>query len=122
MTKILIADNDPKIRSLIGRYFKERGFTVLEAATLEEALETAREAQPAVAILDSDTQSGIDGFTAVKAIKKEVPAVKVILLVATSHSRRHLEARAAGADIVLIKNLTTLTALGVAAINFAGKD
>ena len=120
MTKILIASDDLKIRTLVGHFFEVRGLTVLEAATLEEAVETARSEQPAVAILDSDTQSGIDAFAAVKAIKRESPGTKVILLVSDFNSRRQSEARRA-ADLVLMKDTTLSTTLGVAVVNFAGR-
>ena len=121
MIRVLIADDDRTVRERLGHFFEERGLTLLQAATLEEAVETARAEQPAVAILDSDTHSEIYGFAAVKAIQEAVPTVNVILLVAASHNRRHLEARRAGADVVLIKDLTTETDLGVAVINFVGK-
>lgn len=117
MIKVLIADDDQAVRSEASHFFERRGSTVLEAATLEEAVETARREQPAVAILDSDTQSEIDGFAAVPAIKEEAPPTRVILLVAATHATRRREAQEAGADLVLDKGRTSLSSLGTAVIN-----
>ena len=121
MTKILIADDNLTTWTQTVIFFEERGFTVLATATLEGAVKMARAETPDVAVLDSDARSKIDGLAAVKAIKQSLPRLKVILLLDDVHHHRQGEARMTGADVVLNKDLTTLTALAVAVINLAGE-
>ncbi len=51
-TTVLIVDDDPTIRLTVGAYLSGQGFTVLEAATGREAIETATKHRPQAIILD----------------------------------------------------------------------
>ncbi len=50
--RILVADDDPEILTLLSLRLKSRGYEVLEAIDGEKALEEAREHKPDVVVLD----------------------------------------------------------------------
>jgi DNA-binding response OmpR family regulator len=50
--KILIVDDDPDVRSATSRVAEKAGYSVLEAATGEDALKTARKEKPDIILLD----------------------------------------------------------------------
>jgi CheY-like chemotaxis protein len=49
---ILVVDDDPAIRELIGRLLTAHGYQVVRAANGEEALDHMRERRPCVVVLD----------------------------------------------------------------------
>jgi len=49
---VLVADNDPDIRSLVAFRLERANYEVVQASGGEEALRLARERQPALAVLD----------------------------------------------------------------------
>jgi len=49
---ILVVDDDPLIRELIGRLLSAHGFSIVRAGNGEEALERMRERKPCVVVLD----------------------------------------------------------------------
>ena len=61
MAKILIVDDEEKIRRILALLLKGRKHQVTEAASGEEALEIAPELQPDLVLLDIQ-MSGIDEF------------------------------------------------------------
>jgi len=52
MAKILIVDDEPDIRSALGRYFERSGHDVLFAGTGEEGVVLVQTERPAVVLLD----------------------------------------------------------------------
>ena len=53
-TVVLVADDSPLIRAVVGEHLAGQGFTVLEAADGHQAVLAAREHQPDLALLDVD--------------------------------------------------------------------
>lgn len=49
---LLLVDDDPDIRTIIGTKLREEGFEVAEAADGSEGMEKARQLKPALVILD----------------------------------------------------------------------
>src|SRR3954452_6460061 len=80
-TRILLADDHPVVRKGIALCLKdhERLEVVGEAADGHEALRKAKELLPDVILMDVD-MPGLSGLTAVEALRKELPKVKVLLL------------------------------------------
>ena len=78
---ILVVDDDPTVREVVGRYLLREGFTFAEADGGREGLRLARELNPAAITLDI-TMPDLDGWTVLAAIKGD-PAladIPVILL------------------------------------------
>jgi adenylate cyclase len=98
---ILVIDDDPTVREVVGRYLVREGFTFAEAAGGREGLRLARELNPAAITLDI-TMPDLDGWTVLAAIKGD-PAladIPVILLTIIDEKNRGF---ALGASEYLVK-------------------
>ena len=79
---VLNVNDREAARYVVTKMLQSEGFTVLEAATGEEALRLARERQPTVALLDIQLPD-IDGLEVCRRLKAD-PATKGIRVVQTS--------------------------------------
>jgi PAS domain S-box-containing protein len=79
---ILIADEDPHVRSILGEALSAAGCDVLTARSGAELLDVARRAHPAVVVVDL-LMPGMDGIEAVATLRKEAELrhVRIIALV-----------------------------------------
>ena len=68
--RILVADDDPVIVRLLQVNFKLEGYDVETAAHGEEALQKARELQPALILLDV-MMPGLDGWEVARRLKDD---------------------------------------------------
>ena len=68
--RILVADDDPVIVRLLQVNFKLEGYDVETAAHGEEALQKARDLQPALILLDV-MMPGVDGWEVARRLKAE---------------------------------------------------
>ena len=69
MYKILIVDDEEKIRKVLREYAEFEGFSVVEAGDGDEAIELAKEGDFDIIIMDI-MMPRIDGYMAVKEIRK----------------------------------------------------
>ncbi|MEM8570665.1 MAG: ATP-binding protein [Pseudomonadota bacterium] len=77
---LLVEDEDP-VRSFAARALQLRGYTVIEAASGEEALDILNDDNLEVDIMLSDViMPGLDGPTWVREARKKRPGVKVIFM------------------------------------------
>ena len=77
---LLVEDEDP-VRSFAARALRLRGYTVVEAASGEEALEILRTPSLHVDIMLSDViMPGLDGPAWVREAQKARPGAKVIFM------------------------------------------
>ena len=77
---LLVEDEDP-VRSFAARALRLRGYTVVEAASGEEALEILKDGELHVDVLLSDViMPGLDGPGWVREAQKTRPAAKVIFM------------------------------------------
>lgn len=95
---LLLIEDEPAQRLLLGVYLREASFRVVEAGTLEEGRSRMREEPPRVVLLDLDLPEGDGLGFARDLIHHQVP---VIIL--TSGPEARLLALQAGADDVLAK-------------------
>lgn len=81
--RILLVDDNAGFRQRMARVLQLQGDleVVGEAADGNAAIARARELQPDVVLIDF-RMAGLDGFTAARAITKELPNVKVFMLTA----------------------------------------
>jgi CheY-like chemotaxis protein len=98
---ILVVDDDPTVREVVGRYLEREGFTVAEAEGGREGLRLAHELKPAAITLDI-TMPDIDGWTVLAAIKGDpsLADIPVILLTILDEKNRGF---ALGASEYLVK-------------------
>ena len=81
MTKVLIIDDEEKLRSLLVKIISLEGFEVCQASTIKSGLKRLELADIDVVICDVKLPDG-NGVETVKEIKKLYPALEIILLTA----------------------------------------
>ena len=75
--QILIADDDPGIRSFLRRGLRLEGYGVIEADSGEVAVRLTREAKPDLVILDW-MMPGIDGPEALRQIRASGSSIPIV--------------------------------------------
>lgn len=80
---ILLADDDPMMRRLIGGQLAKKGFEILYAHDGNEAREMARRLQPDIVLLDYRMPI-LDGLKVAEYLKKEQPTKHLPILLLTS--------------------------------------
>jgi CheY-like chemotaxis protein len=99
MEKILIADDDPEMRTLCRMVLAGEGYEVLEAVDATTCIATARQAQPDLVLLDW-MMPGVDGIDALRALKgtDRTRNIPVVMLAALDGLAQITEATFSGAD------------------------
>ncbi len=77
--RILIVDDDPEFVALIGKYIRSRGLDVSSAGSAQEAMDSIRDSEPDVALIDVKLpdRSGVDLVGEVKSINEAIPVIMV---------------------------------------------
>jgi len=102
MTKILIVDDEAKIRELIIKYAKHEGFETAEAADGMEAVKKFEEENPDLVIMDI-TMPNMDGLQALKKIREAHPDAKVVMCTAMGQESMVVDAIKSGAKDFVVK-------------------
>ena len=80
-TVVLLAEDEPIVRSLVRTVLVEAGYHVLDAANGEQALEVSRQYEGLIHILLTDVRMpGMDGLELSALISRERPGIKVLLM------------------------------------------
>jgi len=101
MTKILICDDEPGLRTVIKRYAQFEGHEVFEAGNGIEAIEACKKESFDVIIMDI-MMPELDGFSAVKEIRK-ISDVPVIMLSARGEEYDKVLGFELGVDDYVVK-------------------
>jgi CheY-like chemotaxis protein len=112
--KLLIADDEPSVRSLVHVTLEGDEHTILEASDGVEALEVARSEHPSLVLLDI-MMPRLDGLAVCRAIKSD-PATSgtvVVMLTAQAQDRDRDQGLAAGADDYFTKPFSPLALLNM---------
>ena len=97
-TRILVIDDDPRIRAVVRRGLAYEGYRVVEAATGEEGLEKAREHLPDLVILDV-MMPGIDGLEVTRRLRAAGDEVAILMLTARDEVKDRVEGLTTAAGI-----------------------
>ena len=100
-SRVLVVDDEPKIRELLRRYLVAEGFEVAEAADGDEALAMADRLRPEVVILDVRLP-GRDGFAILTELRRTSDAY-VIMLTARAEEIDKVLGLSLGADDYVTK-------------------
>ena len=102
--KILVADDDLEILSLVVRHVKTLGAEVLEASDGEEALRVARREKPDLIVLDV-MMPGRDGYAVLGELKADAATceIPIVLLTAKAGEDDVWEGWKSGADYYITK-------------------
>lgn len=101
MTRILIADDQKQIVSILKEYAEKEGYQVITAADGNQALAAFYQSTPDLLLLDV-MMPGKDGFQVCKEIR-EVSNVPIILVTARSEDYDRIMGLDIGADDYIIK-------------------
>jgi two-component system OmpR family response regulator len=101
MTRILVVDDDPHIRELLGFYLQRDGFEVLEAADGLEALSVLDSTKVELVVLDV-MMPRIDGWELCREIR-ERSQIPVLMLTAKGETTDKIKGLQLGADDYLVK-------------------
>jgi DNA-binding response OmpR family regulator len=110
--RVLLADDDPALRRLIGTTLGTKDFDLLQAVDGEEALRIARQQHPEIVLLDVNMPK-MDGFEVCRQLKNEpeTAGIKVVMLTARAADVDRARGREAGADDYFIKPFSPLQLL-----------
>jgi two-component system response regulator MprA len=101
MPTILVVDDDPSIRSVVGRGLRFEGYDVQLAADGQEALRSARVAPPDVVVLDV-MLPGMDGLEVCRRLRRGTSA-PILMLTARDAVADRIAGLDSGADDYLVK-------------------
>ncbi|HEY6690856.1 MAG TPA: response regulator transcription factor [Rubrobacter sp.] len=101
VTKVLIVDDEPNIREVVGLYLRRDGHDVVSAADGEEALEVFRESEPDLVVLDLMLPkiSGLEVCRRMRAVRR----VPLIMLTARGEEEERIVGLSLGADDYVVK-------------------
>jgi DNA-binding response OmpR family regulator len=101
MRRVLVVDDEPRIRTVLRGYLEADGFSVDEAASGSDALQAVRDAAPDVVLLDV-MMPGMDGIEVLRELRS-TSDVYVILVTARTEEVDKLVGLAVGADDYVTK-------------------
>lgn len=100
--RILIADDEDRMRRLVGDFLKKEGYTVIEAADGRQALDLFFENEDIDLIILDVMMPGYDGWTVCREIRKS-SQVPIIMLTARGEESDELFGFDLGADEYIAK-------------------
>lgn len=104
--RILVAEDDPKLRSHLKQALTQVGYAVDETGDGQEALWLGQEHAYDAAVLDI-SMPGMDGVTVTRALRKHGLTFPVLLATARGDLRDKVDGLDAGADDYLVKPFST---------------
>jgi diguanylate cyclase (GGDEF)-like protein len=104
MSKVLIVDDEPKIRRSIRRHLEKEGYKVFEAENGEKCLESVREFSPEVVLLDV-MMPIMNGFETCQALRRDFAQEDffVIMVSAKAKAEEKIQGLDIGADDYISK-------------------
>ena len=80
MPSVLIVDDEPNIRRMVGALLSSEGYEVRDAADGAAGLQQAGESQPDVVLLDLMMPGELDGLATLAKLRESAPDVPVIMM------------------------------------------
>ena len=99
--KILIVDDAQQVRRVLRTALSAEGYTIFEAGTGEEALESVRQSMPDAILLDVN-MPGIGGLETCREIRRTMD-IPILMLTVRNAERDKVMALDAGADDYVVK-------------------
>lgn len=94
--RIMVVDDDPDTLSILVRYIRREGFTVVEASSGAECLRLVRQNPPDVILLDL-MMPEMDGFAVCRTLRMDSTTAEIPVIMLTA--RDDVEARAEGIEL-----------------------
>jgi two-component system, response regulator RegA len=93
---VLVMDDDAPLRTRLGRALETRGFEVVQAGSVAEAVSVVKDKCPAFAVLDMRLEDG-NGLQVVETIQAVRPEARVVMLTGYGNIATAVAAVKAGA-------------------------
>jgi two-component system nitrogen regulation response regulator NtrX len=106
MSTVLIIDDEPNIRRMVGALLGAEGYDVREASDGAAGLTRARENEPDVVLLDLMMPGDLDGMGALERLRAEIPDSPVVMMSGRAGLSDAVRATKLGAFTFLEKPLT----------------
>ena len=104
LRKLLVVDDEEKIRHLLAEYFALKGYEVRTACRGEDAVALTSVFSPDVVLLDL-LMPGMSGVETLRTLKGIAPALRVLIISAADHDAVVQEVLKQGADFYVCKPL-----------------
>lgn len=101
MATILVVDDEPQIRRVVRTTLTSRGYSIVDAGSGEEALESVRHEKPDLILLDIN-MPGMDGVETCREVRRS-SGVPIIMLTVRGAEKDKVRALDAGADDYVVK-------------------
>jgi DNA-binding response OmpR family regulator len=108
--KLLVVDDDPELRPLVGFALRQASYLVVEAASGEEALTLLERELPDLMILDVNLP-GIDGFEVLRRARTNGRRLPILMLTVRGEEEDLVRGLDLGADDYLTKPFSPRTLL-----------
>ena len=114
MKKVLIIDDEEKVRMLIEATLSIGEIEILQASSGEEGLKKAREVMPDIILLDV-MMPGIDGFEVCRLLKKDPATKDIHIVMLTARGQREDKERglSAGANGYFVKPFSPINLMNM---------
>ena len=106
MAKILVIDDDPDVRKVMGVMLKKEGYEVKTASRREEALEILENEKPSLILLDV-LLSGSDGRELCREIKTNEATRDIPIIMLSGHPGASQQFESYGANDFIAKPFQT---------------
>ena len=106
MAKILLIDDDPDVRKMMGVMLKKEGYEVKTASRREEALEILEKEKPSLILLDV-LLSGSDGRELCREIKTNEATRDIPVIMLSGHPSASQQFESYGANDFIAKPFQT---------------
>src|SRR5689334_15486636 len=106
MPSVLIVDDEPNIRRMVGALLSAEGYEVRDAQDGATALARATDAEPDVLLLDLMMPGELDGMATLARFRKAMPDVPVVMMSGRAGLTDAVKATKLGAFNFLEKPLT----------------
>ena len=94
----MVSDDEPSLRELLSHVLEEEGYSVVSAASGQEALETFRKYSDEIVLIIQDLKlPDLDGARLLARYTTEAPGIPVVVITAFSTSNNAVEAMRLGA-------------------------
>ncbi|MCA1946330.1 MAG: response regulator [Desulfovibrio sp.] len=79
MTKLLLVEDDPQVRSMLSETLRQEGYEVVEAANGREAI-AAYKAAPADLVITDIIMPEQDGVETIHSLRRDFPQARIIAI------------------------------------------